>query len=252
MDSVVLEQRASLAKAFYDTQQGVSMNSIVLQYQDNIRQTLVKLHSLGYPILSFYIDQYLTYKIAIHHHISVVDSVYILKYISGKFQNTCVQNTTSYEKSENSYLCGNIHLTNVVTMHSAVYLIHHYTIKVPHMFYIRLQFLEIILVGGLRDHECGLYQFVKVWHSSFFPFLSEQHNRIFEFYFCGSHPPFTTVLHGNVVHLEGVFNIKNSYASCKLRYSAIDILVSVSSLFNYLRIIYTALYKKAYMLQSSI
>ena len=112
-------------------------------------------------------------------------------------------------------------------MYSTKSLLYVYTIKVPHMFYIQLQFLEIVLVGGLRQRECALYQNVKVWYSTVFPFSPFQHNRVLEFLFCGSHPPFTTILPGNAVYLEGIFNINNSYASCKLNYSAIDQRVSV-------------------------
>ena len=148
-------------------------------------------------------------------------------YINSEFERTCSKNRISQQKADNKSLCGNVHLHNFDRMHSTKSLLYVYNIKVPHMFYIQLQFLEIVLVGGLRQRECALYQNVKVLYYTIFPFSSSQHNRVLAFFFCGSHPPFTTILPGNAVYLEGIFNINNSFASCELKYSAVDQLVSV-------------------------
>ena len=101
-----------------------------------------------------------------------------------------------------------------------------YRIHVPHMFYIQLQFLEIVLVGGLTQTECLHYQNFKVWFSTHFPFSQKSHNRDIAFVFCGTHTPFTAIVPGNVATLIGFQNIQNRHASCKVKYTAADVLVS--------------------------
>ena len=222
----MLRQNSSLYKAFNETQQvNRSRASIISQYRKTLRQFIVDLYLLGYPIISFYVDHHLAHNIAYQHHITLANTVQTMMVISSEFAHTCYvadQNTVKIS------LCGMIHAHNLPSMHSKLSMPHVHEIRIPHMFYIQLQFLEIILVGGWRLSECNSYQVIKVWHFMIFPFFSNPEKEILTFMFCGSHPPFTAVVPANGVHLEAFFNIQNTHASCKLRYSAIDKLVSTN------------------------
>ena len=222
--SIVVRQNSSLYKAFNETQQvNRSRDSIVSQYVKTLRQFLVDLHVLGYPIISFYVDHHLAHNIASHHHVTLANTVQTMMVISSEFAHTCYVADQNPIKTS---LCGVIHTHNLPSMHSKLSIPFIHQIRIPHMFYLQLEFLEIILVGGWKLSECNSYQVIKVWHFMIFPFLSNPEKEILAFIFCGSHPPFTAVVPGNGVHLEAYFNIQNTVASCKLRYSAIDKLVS--------------------------
>ena len=224
--SIVLRMNSSLSKAFNDTQQGRSMNSIVLQYQKTLKQSIIDLHSVSYPIISFYVDHHLAHNISQHQHISLADTIHTMMIIASEFEHTCSRDVTQPNPMKKS-LCGMVHLYNVQDIESTSSLPYTHTIQVPHMFYIRLQFLEIILVGGWRLSECVSYQLLKVYHYTAFPFLLNPPNMTLAFVFCGSHPPFTATVSANGVHLEAYLKIQNRYSSCKLRYSAIDNRVSM-------------------------
>ena len=224
--SIVLRQNSSLYKAFNETQQvNRSLDSIVSEYRKTLRQFIVDLHLLGYPIISFYVDHHLVHNIAYQHHITLANTLQTMMVISSEFAHTC------YVADQNPVkisLCGMIHAYNLPSMHSKLPMPYVHEIRIPHMFYVQLQFLEIILVGGWRLSECNSYQVIKVWHFMIFPFSSIPQKKNLAFIFCGSHPPFTAVVPANCIHLEAFFNIQNTVASCKLRYSAIDKLVSIN------------------------
>ena len=224
--SIVLRQNASLSKAFNETYYGISMESIVLQYRRTLKQFVIDLHLLKYPIISFYVDHHLAHNIANHQHISLANTVHTMMVIASEFTHTCLRYTTQRNPVKTS-LCGMMHLYNLQSLDSTSSLSYIHRIQVPHLFYVQLQFLEIILVGGWRLDECVHYQGFKVFHYTMFPFSSSPHNMTLAFLFCGSHPPFTALVPANGVQLEASFNIKNTYASCKVRYTALDKLVSI-------------------------
>ena len=223
LDSIVIRQKSSLSKAYNKAKVRGSLHSAILQYRKTLRQSIVDLHSLGYPVLSFYVDNHLSHRISSHNHMSLVDTVYKLLYISKNFAQSCLIYGTNIE---NTYLCGIVHLHKLYNKHMVQAIRHVYVIHVPHMFYIQLQFLEIVLVGGLTQTECMLYQNFKVKFGTHFPFSRKVHNRDIAFVLCGTHPPFTTIVPGNVAVLMGFYNIQNRHASCKVKYSAADVLVS--------------------------
>ena len=224
LDSIVLHQKSSLFEAYNKAKNKGSIDSAILQYTNTLKQTVLDLHSLGYPVLSFYVDHHLSHKINSQEHISLVDTISRLLYISKNFAHSCLQNGTN---TENTYLCGVAHLHNT---YNKPYVqppqpLQIYRIKVPLMFYIQLQFIEIVLEGVIRSTECYLYQYFKVWSATYFPFSPDAHNAVLSFVFCGTHTPFATILPGNVAVLKGIYYINNTYASCKIQYSATDILV---------------------------
>ena len=233
--SILQRQKASLSKAFNDTHHGRSMAAIVLQYQKTLKQSIVDLHSLGYPIISFYVDHHLVHNISNLQHVSLANTFHTMKIIASEFAQTCLVYVSQRKMVKT--LCGMVHLHNLHNMQLTNSVRYKQTIQVPHMFYIQVQFLEIILVGGSRITDCVLNQFSQVEHVTIFPFSANVQNWTVNFVFCGSHPPFTTIVSANALLLEAYFNIENTYASCKLRYSAIDILVSIkiylASYYNY-------------------
>ena len=197
------------------------MASIVSQYQKTLKQSIIDLHTLRYPIISFYVDHHIAHNIFHHQHISLENTIHTMMIIASELAHTCLRDVTQQNPMKKS-LCGMVHLHNVQSKESTSSLPYTHRIQVPHMFYIELQFLEIILVGGWRLSECVYYQVLKVYQYTSLPFLLNPQNMTLAFIFCGSHPPFTAIVPANVVHLEGYFNIKNRYASCKVRYSTID------------------------------
>ena len=226
MFSILLRQNASLSKAFNETHHGRSMDSIVSQYRKTLKQSIVDLHSLGYPIIRFYVDHHLVHNISNHQHISLAHTVHTMRMIGSKMAQTCLLHGTQ-QKAMKKSLCGMVHLHNLHNLKSTESVQYKHRIQVPHMFYIQVQFLEIILVGGSKISDCILNQFLQVEHVTIFPFSPKVQTLTTTFVFCGSHPPFTTIVPANALYLTAYFNIENTYASCKLRYSAIDKLVSI-------------------------
>ena len=229
-DAIALEQNAALSDAFKKQEQGFTLDQIVLQYQKSLRKSIVDLHSLGYPVISFYIDHPLSSKISNQEHTSLVDTMHSLAFISSRLKQSCLQykNITSAQPSGKS-VCGSVHMHNLPNMYSMQSVEHAYTIiiMVPHMFYIQVQFLEIILIGGFMPDECVGFQSFTIWRNTILPFTPYSYKKlIWEHVFCGTHHPFTTIFPGNLVMIAGNLQIDNNYASIKLRYSVIDILVS--------------------------
>ena len=230
--SIVLRQESLLSKAFNETHHRRSIDVIVSQYRKTLKQSIIDLHSLSYPIISFYVDHHIAHNIFHHQHITLEDTMHTMMIIASEFAQTCLRYVTPKNPVKTS-LCGMIHIHNLHNMHSTNSLTIIQTIKVPHMFYIQLQFLEIVLVGGWERSECLSYQALRIFRYMSFPFVSTSKNLTLEYLFCGSHPSFTSIVPMNGVHLVAYFSIINRYASCKLRYSAIDILVSIKILTFY-------------------
>ena len=226
IDSIVLRMKESLSKAYKDSRNGPSMDRTVAQYKNSLRQSVLDLHSLGYPLLSFYIDHHLSDILSNQHHILLVNSIYKLFYTSGRFALSCSQGTTQKRKGS---LCGYVHLYKLQSIHSAKFTKLTYRMQVPHMFYIELRMLEIILLGGLNLYECERYQYLKLLHYLAVPFSVNGFNLTPGFIICGTRQPFTTVIPNNAALVEGIVNV-NAYASFKLRYSAMDLQVSTEPL----------------------
>ena len=221
----------ALFNAFGKQKQGITLDQTILQYQTSLRQVLVDLHLLGYPLVSFYIDHPLSAKIYNHQHTSLLDTMYSLVCISNRFKYSCLQYTPPHQLPLISG-CGSVHMHNLHDMYSMQgHRQHRYiiSIRVPHMFYIQIQFLEIILVGGFMSKECFGFQSFAIRRNTIFPFTPltySYENIIWEHIFCGTHHPFTTIYPGNLVNIKGRLQIDSTYTSIKLRYSMIDMLVS--------------------------
>ena len=227
VNKIALEQNMALFNAFGKQKQGITLDQTILQYQTSLRQVIVDLHLLSYPLVSFYIDHPLSTKIYNHQYTSLLDTMYTLVYISNRFKYIPLISG-----------CGSVHMHNLHDMHSMQgHRQHRYiiSIRVPHMFYIHIQFLEIILVGGFMPTECLGFQSFAIRRNTIFPFTPLTYwseNIIWEHIFCGTHHPFTTIYPGNLVKIKGRLQIDSTYASIKLRYSMIDMLVSNNYVYN--------------------
>ena len=202
------------------------MNIAATRYKNTLRQSVIALHSLGYPVMSFYIDHHLSSRLSDQQHNTLVSTIYKLMYTTGRFAHSCLLDTAQGRRVS---LCGSVHLHNLQSIQTEKFTKIDYRMRVPHMFYIQLQFLEIIFLGGLREHECERYQHLKIKYYYIFPFSSKIFNVVLGFLICGTHQLFATVVPYNAAFLQGVFNV-NKYASFKLRYSALDIQVSTEQI----------------------
>ena len=204
------------------------MDMTAKRYKNTVRQSVIALHTLGYPILSFYIDHHLFSRLSDQKHITLVNTIYKLMDTIGRSAHSCSQDTAQGHKVS---LCGSVHLHNLQSIQYQKFTKIYYIMRVPHMFYIQLQFLEITFLGGLREHECKRYQHLKMKYYYTLPFSSKIFNVVLGFLICGTHQPFATVVPHNAAFLKGVFNV-NKYASFKLKHSAMDIQVSTEPLYR--------------------
>ena len=227
---ILLRQRTALSEAFEAMRGGTDPDDVIYKYRVAIVPTIVALHSAGYPIISFYIDHMLFTNIAIHTHrsVSLLDSLRHILNISRIFVQSCLYNRV---RPDHVYVknmpCGNGYIhNNKVDEYSIMSRV---TISVPHLFYIHVQFLEVITVGGLSEDECLNFQSFKVWYETAYPFslfVSRGNDSKPFFRFCGSHEPFNTVIPGNIVWIQSNWKLQNKETSLKLAYSAVDVLVS--------------------------
>ena len=229
---ILLRQRAALSEAFESMRRGTDPDDVMYKYRAAIVPTLGALHSVGYPIISFYIEHILFSNIDFytHRYVSLLDSLRHTLNISQNFVPSCLYNRLTpdqvrvknmpcgtgyiYKKNEDKYSV----MTRVA-------------ISVPHLFYTQIHFLEVIVVGGLSEDECLNFQSFKVWYSTGYPFVSfvppGRGNYYKPFFkFCGSHEPFITVIPGNIVWIGSNWNLANRETSLKLAYSAVDVLIS--------------------------
>ena len=228
---LAFKQKLAFYNVITQLRKGASLNQTILQYQTSLRQISVDLHSLGYPMISFYVDNALSNKISNHQHTSLVDTMHKLAYISNRLKHSCLQYTPVHELPRRPRIsaCGSVHMHNLHDMHSMQGRSQYFytiSIMVPHMFYIQIQFLEIILVGGFLPDECYGFQSFTMWRNTIFPFGSLYARNIWEHRFCGTHHPFKTIFPSNLVVIKGHLRIDNSYASIDLRYSMIEMMVS--------------------------
>ena len=203
------------------------MHSIAAQYKASIRQSIVDLHALGYPIISLYLDDVLAKIISKTQFTSMEGNIFSLFFLIAKLPISCVQ-YHDLSKANNS-LCGALHMHNLnILSASTIVRSHSYIIHVPHFFYIRVQFLEIVLFGGLTQPACHRYQSVRLWHVTKYPFSTDTKANVNLLHlFCGIHTPFSTIVPGNHIILEGVLRMRNTYSSLKIKYTVADIKVGM-------------------------
>ena len=217
--------KESLSSAYNSSRNGTLMNTVT-QYKNILRQSVIALHSLGYPILSFYIDHHLSSRLFNQQHITLVNTIYKLMYTTARLAHSCSLDTAQGRRVS---LCGSVHLHNLQSVQTEKFTKIDYRLQVPHMFYIDLEFLEIILWGGFKQYECELYQYLKISYYFTVPFSLKEFNVVQGFLLCGTHQPFAIIVPCNTAFARGVFSV-NEYASFKLRYSAMDIQVSTDPL----------------------
>ena len=186
-DFIVQIQKDALSAAYRAMEERVLMDSIVAQYQASIKQTIVDLHALGYPVMSFYIDDVLAKMISKTRFTSIKGNIFSLLFLIAKLPIACGQYHDMNET--NNSLCGGLHMHNLNILGlSTTEGYHYYKIYVPHFFYIRVQFLEIVLFGGLTKHACYYYQSFKLWHVTQYPFSTDTKDNLQLLHlFCGIH-----------------------------------------------------------------
>ena len=227
---ILLRQKAALSEAFEAMRRGTPDDDVIHMYRVAIVPSLVALHSVGYPIISFYIDHILFTNIDFHTHryVSLLDSLRHTLNISRIFVQSCLYNRLRPERDYVKNMpCGTGYIYNIKGDEYSV--VTQVTIAVPHLFYIQIKFLEVIAVGGLSEDECLNFQSFKIWYATdypFGPFVSRGNDSNPFFKFCGSHEPFTTVIPGNIVWIESTWKLQNKDTSLKLGFSAVDMLVS--------------------------
>ena len=215
----------ALSAAYRAREERVPMHVIVAQYQESIRLSIVNLHVLGYPIISFYIDDIVAKMISKTQFTSIEGNIFSLYSLIVKLPIACVH-YQDLSKANNS-LCGALHIHNLNSLGSSYTVGYHsYTIHMPHFFYIRVQFLEIVLFGGLTELACSRYQSFKLWYSTKYPFTTDIYASLNLLHlFCGTHAPFSTIVPSNHIIFEAILRILNTYSSCKIKYTATDIKV---------------------------
>ena len=161
-----------------------------------------------------------------NQHIALLDTIYQLLDTTNKSFQSCqhLKNSIRYLSGKLSQ-CGFINVQHGLS--SARYNHFKYYIQVRMLLYIWTEFLEINLVGGLRTSEYYTYLQLLIKAAKLMPSSKAGHSEKLLFTFYGSHPPFTTVITGNLAIVEGYFGIANYYSSLKLRYSVMDIPVSM-------------------------
>ena len=227
---ILLRQEAALSEAFEAIRHKTHHDDGINKYRVAIVPTIVALQSVGYPIISFYIDHILFTNIDIytHRYVSLLDSLRHNLNISRIFLQSCLYNRVrpDYVHVKNMP-CGTGYIYNKIGEEYSIFA--RVAISVPHLFYTQIRFLEVIVVGGLSEDECLNFQSFKIFYATAYPFglivLRGNYSNPF-FRFCGSHDPFTTVIPGNIVRIEGNWKLQNKKTSLKLAYSAVDMLVS--------------------------
>ena len=227
---ILLRQKTALSEAFEEMRRGTLDDDVIHKYRVAIVPSLIALHSVGYPIISFYIDHILFTNIDVHTHryVSLLDSLRHTLNISRIFVQSCLYNRLSHDHVYVKNMpCGTGYIhKNKGEEYSVVTQV---TIAVPHLFYVQIKFLEVIAVGGLSEDECLNFQSFKVWYATAYPFslfVSRGNDSNPFFRFCGSHEPFNTVIPGNIVWIGSTWKLMNKDTSLKLAFSAVDMLVS--------------------------
>ena len=226
---IVLQQKTALSEAYKGIQNNIHRDEVINKYRTAVVSSLVAIHSLGYSITSFHIDYMLFNIIFIQHHFSVLDTWNDYMNSCRVFVRSCFYNHigrgyTGYEPM----LCGAVHIHNIYDdgLRAQTSLIF---INVPHLFYIKIHFVEVIAVGGLSNNGCRYFQSFNFWCHMDYPFVSYKIVNDSSTPFlrlCGSHEPFITIMPGNNVYVGSRMMFTDRYISLKFHYTATDILVS--------------------------
>ena len=232
LKSLVEQQRAAHLKAWKRTfesdlsyrEQEEYVQDVIKEYRATLEPLIIKLHSLGYPIIRFYIEHLIFIHVRNEHrYMSVLHTLRTyLHHYQGRTKLCSQKHLQDLNKPK---LCGIVHIQNIQDPVSRISIFIKKRIRVPHMFYIHIQFLEILLVGGVTENACKDYQSFKIWCITVYPFAAPIPEQPL-FTFCGSHPPFTTIIPGNFALVETRSVVVNRLASIKFKYSAADMLVS--------------------------
>ena len=223
---ILSQQKTALLKAYTEVEQGYENSDVINTYRRTLVPSITALHSIGYPIISFYIDHIIYTHIRRHRYeTSVLETFTTYLSTSRVLADSCLQKHVQHRKQE---LCGVIHVHNKYDEDIRSY--DWYDIHIPHFFYTQLHILEVILVGWIGPYACLHFQSFEFFYDTLYPFYP---NVVFEpgevfLRFCGSRPPFVTILPGNRVQIRNNIKITNYYASLKLKYTAVDMLVSIT------------------------
>ena len=226
---IILQQKTALSEAFKETQNNINRNEVINKYRTAVVPSLVALHSLGYSITSFHIDYILFNVILRYQHLSVLDTSNEYMNICRAFVRSCFFNHLGRGYADpKPMLCGAAHIHNIYDdeLRALISLV---SIDVPHLFYTKIHFVEVIAVGGLSDNGCEYFQSFNFWCHTDYPFVS--HTIVNDasapfLRLCGSHEPFITIMPGNTVYVRSHIMFTDRYVSLKFHYTATDMLVS--------------------------
>ena len=226
LSEILMRQKTALLKAYAEIDQNIPNVDVINTYRRTLVPSVAALHSIGHPIISFYIDHIIYTHIKRHGYVtSVLETFTTYLYTCRVLADSCLLKHVQHDKQQ---LCGFIHVHNIANTATLSY--SWYDIQIPHIFYTQLHFLEMILVGGITPMACPYFQSFEIYYDTNYPFhfSHEFTPRAASLTLCGSHPPFVTILPGNRVHIRN--NIKILiYTSLKLMYTAVDMLVSSRS-----------------------
>ena len=226
---IVLQQKAALSEAYKGIQNNIHRDEVINKYRTAVVPSLVALHSLGYSITSFHIDYMLFNVILRYQHLSVIDTLNDYMNICHVFVRSCFYNHLGQGYADpKPMLCGAAHIHNRQNdgsqLQTSVV-----SISIPHLFYTKIHFVEIIAVGGLTDNGCRSFQSFNFWCQTDYPFVSYKIVNDASAPFlrlCGSHGPFITIMPGNTVLVRSLMLFSDKYVSLKFHYTATDMLVS--------------------------
>ena len=163
--SIIAQQREALLIAISNVR-GNPVKEVIKEYRATLVPLIHELHSLGYPIVRFYIDHSLITFVNEHrYHISVLHTLYKYLHRSRGLLNSCSIRQLQHQV-ETLRPCGTVHIHNNYNPTSPSTI----RIHLPHMFYTQLHFLEVILVGGLPALACRYFQSFYFWHKTVYSF----------------------------------------------------------------------------------
>ena len=226
---ILLQQKAALSEAYKGIQNNIHRDEVINKYRTAVVPSLVALHSLGYSITSFHIDYMLFNVILRYQHLSVIDTLNDYMNICRAFVHSCFYNHLGRGYANpKPMLCGAAHIHNIYDdgLRALISLV---SIDVPHLFYAKIYFVEVIAVGGLSDNGCRSFQSFNFWCQTDYPFVSYKIVNDSSTPFlrlCGSHEPFMTIMPGNNVYVGSRMVLSDRYTSLKFHYTATDMLVS--------------------------
>ena len=169
---ILLQQKAALSEAYKGIQNNIHPDEVINKYRTAVVPSLVALHSLGYFITSFHIDYILFNVILRYQHLSVIDTLNDYMNICRAIVRSCFYNHLGRDYADpKPMLCGAVHIHNIYDdgLRAQTSLIF---INVPHLFYIKIHFVEVIAVGGLSDNGCLYFQSFNFWCHTDYPFVS--------------------------------------------------------------------------------